>query len=102
MLLLQPIVENAIRHGLAAHLSAGRIEIDARRVGDHLAIDVTDDGPGVTQEAIRGREGIGLGNTRARLTALYPGASTLDLMNVPGRGARVAVRIPFRARVEAT
>jgi anti-sigma regulatory factor (Ser/Thr protein kinase) len=94
MLLLQPIVENAIRHGLAAHVSAGRLEIEVRRTGDVLAIDVVDDGPGVGGEAFR--EGIGLGNTRARLEALYPRASTLDLTNTPGGGARVAVRLPFR------
>ncbi len=97
-LLLQPIVENAIRHGLASHVSAGRVAVEARRLGDHLAIDVTDDGPGVADVATR--EGIGLGNTRARLEALYPGVSTLDLMNLPGRGARVAVRIPFRTSAE--
>jgi signal transduction histidine kinase len=94
MLLLQPIVENAIRHGLAARVSAGRLEIEARRVGDALAIDVVDDGPGVRDEAFR--EGIGLGNTRARLEALYPGAATLHLTNTPRGGARVAVRFPFR------
>jgi LytS/YehU family sensor histidine kinase len=94
LLLLQPIVENAIRHGLARHVAAGRLEISARRAGNELAIDVTDDGPGVTDEQVR--EGIGLGNTRARLDALYPGASTLSLTNVAGGGARVSVRLPYR------
>jgi LytS/YehU family sensor histidine kinase len=94
MLLLQPIVENAVRHGLARHLDAGRIAIAARRIGDHLAIDVTDDGPGVDDAGVS--EGFGLANTRARLDALYPRASTLTLANAGGRGARVSVRLPFR------
>jgi two-component system, LytTR family, sensor kinase len=98
MLLLQPIVENAIRHGLASHVNAGRVEIEARRVGDELAIDVTDDGPGLAELEVR--EGIGLGNTRARLEALYPHGSRLDLMNGPERGARVSVRIPFRTSAD--
>jgi signal transduction histidine kinase len=96
MLLLQPIVENAIRHGLGARVAGGPIDIEARRIGDRLAIDVTDEGPGIADSALRGREGLGLGNTRGRLDALYPGAWSLDLSNVPGRGARVAVRLPFR------
>jgi two-component system LytT family sensor kinase len=98
MLLLQPIVENAIRHGLAAHVDAGRVDIEARRIGGDLAIDVTDDGPGLPDLDVR--EGIGLGNTRARLGALYRGSSSLELMNVPQRGARVAVRIPFRTSAD--
>jgi signal transduction histidine kinase len=93
-LLLQPIVENAIRHGLAAHVAAGRLEIGARRLGDELAIEVTDDGRGVVDESFR--EGIGLSNTRARLDALYPGASRLELTNASGGGARVMVRLPLR------
>ena len=94
LLLLQPIVENAIRHGLARHVEAGRVDISARRVGDQLTIEITDDGPGVGDERVR--EGVGLGNTRARLDALYPGASTLSLTNIEGGGARVLVRLPFR------
>jgi LytS/YehU family sensor histidine kinase len=64
-----------------------------------LEIDITDDGPGVTGEQVR--EGVGLGNTRARLDALYPGASTLSLTNVAGGGARVSVRLPFRTETDA-
>jgi sensor histidine kinase YesM len=94
MLLLQPIVENAIRHGLARHLSAGRITIAARRVGEDLAIDVTDDGPGLDEDGVR--DGFGLANTRARLEALYPRTSTLTLANEAGGGARVSVQLPFK------
>jgi LytS/YehU family sensor histidine kinase len=94
VLLLQPIVENAIRHGLAAHVSAGRIAVEARRAGESLVIEVTDDGPGAA--AGSSREGVGLGNTRARLEALYGDRCRLDLTRAPGRGARVRLEIPFR------
>jgi len=93
-LLLQPIVENAIRHGLATRLDAGRIDIDARVDGETLRISVTDDGSGDVGEVIAGAERVGLGNTRARLEALYGGRARLDLTRVAGRGARVTIEIP--------
>jgi two-component system, LytTR family, sensor kinase len=93
-LLLQPIVENAIRHGLAARLDAGRIEIDAHVAGDTLRLVVTDDGSGDAGEVIAGPERLGLGNTRARLEALYGGRARLELTPVAGRGARVTIEIP--------
>jgi two-component system, LytTR family, sensor kinase len=97
ILLLQPIVENAIRHGLAPGIGSGVVEITARRSGPSIVIEVTDEGLGVPAFGARGRAGIGLGNTRERLDALYAGSSSLDLSNAAGRGARVTVRLPFRA-----
>jgi signal transduction histidine kinase len=94
-LLLQPLVENAIRHGLAARLDAGRIDIDARTAGDDLVIAVTDDGPGEPGTAA-GAERVGLGNTRARLEALYGARGRLELTRAAGRGARVTAWIPRR------
>jgi two-component system, LytTR family, sensor kinase len=94
-LLLQPIVENAIRHGLAARVDAGRIDIEARIAGDVLVIAVTDDGAEHTQP-VAGPERVGLGNTRARLEALYGAAGRLELTRAEGRGARVTVHIPRR------
>jgi two-component system LytT family sensor kinase len=91
MLLLQPIVENAIKHGLAA-----RLEVQARQEGGYLVIDVTDEGTGAADDALRGRAGIGLGNTRERLEALYGSAASLDLTNVKSGGARATVRLPIR------
>jgi two-component system LytT family sensor kinase len=96
MLLLQPLVENAVRHGLTRHVTAGAIDIIARRLGDDLAIEVIDDGPGVVD--IEVQEGIGLANARGRLEALYPGAASLSLANAGGGGARVRVRLPFHVR----
>lgn len=92
MLLLQPIVENAIRHGRAE-----RLDLQVRRDGDQLVLEVIDHGKGAADDALRGRAGIGLGNTRERLAALYGTAASLDLANVPGGGARVTVRLPIRA-----
>ncbi len=92
MLLLQPIVENAIKHGLAA-----RLDLVVRRDDDRLVLEITDHGTGASDAALRGRGGIGLGNTRERLDALYGSAASLDLVNMPGAGARVTVRLPVRA-----
>jgi two-component system, LytTR family, sensor kinase len=96
VLLLQPLVENAIRHGLAARIDAGRIDVDARLAGDRLSVAVTDDGPGDAGEIAPGPERVGLGNTRARLDALYGDQCRLSLSRVPGRGARVSLDIPFQ------
>jgi signal transduction histidine kinase len=95
-LLLQPLVENAIRHGLAARLDAGRIDIEARIERETLIITVTDEGSGEEEETIAGPERVGLGNTRARLEALYGTACRLELARAPGRGARVTIEIPAR------
>jgi two-component system, LytTR family, sensor kinase len=91
-LLLQPLVENAIRHGLAAHVNAGRIAIEARAVAESIVISVVDDGAG----SGGGPERTGLGNTRARLAALYGSQAALDIAHVPGGGTRVDVRLPRR------
>jgi two-component system LytT family sensor kinase len=94
-LLLQPLVENAIRHGLGTRLDAGRIEIRARADHDHLTILVSDDGDGDTAA---GPERVGLGNTRARLEALYGPHSRLELTKGDnGHGTRAIIRIPRAA-----
>jgi two-component system, LytTR family, sensor kinase len=97
VLLLQPLVENAIRHGLAERLAAGRIAIDASRRGNRLIIAVSNDGAASSpRENGTGLERIGLGNTRSRLDALYGSDQRLDLLIVPDDGARVTVDMPFR------
>lgn len=91
---LQPLVENAIHHGISSHAGAGRVEISARREGTRLLLSVTDDGPGiVTTDAQRG---IGLANTKARLRALYGAHHELDLGRPDRGGFRVMLSIPFR------
>jgi two-component system, LytTR family, sensor kinase len=93
-LLLQPIVENAIHHGLAARLDAGRIDITADVDGPILRVVVWDDGSGDAGEVIAGPERIGLGNTRARLEALYGTRARLKLAPAEGRGTRVTIEVP--------
>jgi two-component system LytT family sensor kinase len=95
LLLLQPLVENAIRHGVAAREEGGHVAIAAERVGDTLHLVVSDDGPGLGG-ATNGR-GIGLANTRQRLRAHYGDAQRLELVAPPGGGVRVLLELPFRA-----
>src|SRR5262245_19136281 len=104
-LILQPIVENAIRHGIAPRTSPGRIEIEARRSNGTLQVQVTDNGPGLPSDSNSGtivKEGVGLANTQARLKQLYGDDHRLDLANVASGGLTVILEIPFRelARVD--
>lgn len=87
---LQPLVENALRHGLGARLEGGRIEIAAARENGRLALSVSDDGVGFPS---RYREGTGLSNLRERMRTLYSDASDLSVES-NGRGARVVVKLP--------
>jgi LytS/YehU family sensor histidine kinase len=91
-LVLQPVVENAIQHGIARKPGAGLIEIRARRDGESLEIVVRDDGEGHGG----GDERIGLSNTRRRLRELYGDAQSLTLADVEDGGLRVTLRVPFR------
>jgi LytS/YehU family sensor histidine kinase len=93
--MLQPLVENAIRHGIDRRPGGGRVVVRAR-VNDHrLKIEVEDNGPGFPSGADY-REGVGLRSTRARLEHLYGGGGELDLAAAPGGGALVRVVIPVR------
>ena len=95
VLLLQPLVENAIRHGLGERLAAGHVDIAARRDGSRLVVTVSDDGAGPADGSTT-RERVGLGNTRARLEALYGADQRLHLSTAPSQGARVTLEIPFK------
>ena len=92
-LLLEPLVENAVMHGVGMQPGPGRIEIRAVKCGDRLRVEVHDSGPGFPAIDAR-REGIGLGNTRERLEQLYPADYRLDIGGE--NGARVAIDLPFR------
>ena len=99
-LILQPIVENAIRHGIAPRTGPGHIEIQARRFNGTLQVQVTDNGPGLSSNGNTGRilkEGIGLSNTQARLQQLYGAEQRLDLANTNRGGLTVTLEIPFKA-----
>lgn len=96
-LILQPLVENAIRHGITPRAVPGRIEIHAERENEQLQLRVLDDGAGLPEGKFAAlKEGIGLTNTRARLQQLYGAAGRLALHNVAGGGLRVDISIPFR------
>jgi two-component system LytT family sensor kinase len=93
-LLLQPVVENAIRHGLGARVDAGHIRITARQDAGTLVLSVHDDGQGLGKET-GVQERVGLGNTRARLQELYGSAHRVDIQDAPGGGAVVTLVIPL-------
>jgi two-component system LytT family sensor kinase len=96
-MVLQPLVENAVKHGIARRRAAGRIEVRARRDDDTLELSVRDDGPGFVDEPAAGRTGVGLANTQARLEQLY-GSDGFEMYrgNGPGGGALVRITLPFR------
>jgi two-component system LytT family sensor kinase len=95
-LLLQPLIENSLRHGLDPRPDGGVLTVAARRQGDALEIEVSDDGvglrPGFSAEE---STGVGLTNTRGRLERMYGAAATLALENDPTGGVRVRCRLPF-------
>jgi two-component system, LytTR family, sensor kinase len=90
--ILQPLVENALEHGIGQEPGPGRVAIAAGREGDRLRIDVVDDGRGLAAHA---GNGVGLANTRARLAELYGGRQDVTLRPAQPRGARVTVLLPY-------
>jgi two-component system LytT family sensor kinase len=92
-LLLQPLVENAVRHGVESNIAGGHVVVRAYRDGDALCLDVQDSGSGPRDEPV-GR-GIGLSTTRARLEQLYGSDHKLELERGANGGAVASVRIPF-------
>lgn len=96
-LILQPIVENAIRHGIAPRSAPGLIEIDVKRQNGVLHMEVRDNGPGlhVNHSSIKlFKGGLGLSNTRARLDKLYGSAHRFELENNPDGGLTVTLEVP--------
>jgi signal transduction histidine kinase len=100
-LMLQPLVENAIRHGIGPRATGGRIDIRVTRVGDTLRFRVHDDGVGTPPEAMPVREGTGIGNTRARLGHLYGDRHRFEIGGAPGGGFTVLAEIPYRVSTDA-
>jgi two-component system LytT family sensor kinase len=92
---LQPIVENAIRHGIGRSSAAGKIRISASRVNQTLELKVQDDGPGLSPENSSQGRGIGLANTRARLHQLYGDAAQLSVENGERGGAVATMVLPY-------
>ena len=93
-MILQPIIENAIKHGVNAQRGVGRVSLRAARENGSLVIEVRDSGPGFRQTARH--DGIGLANTRARLEQLYGSNYGFEYGSVEEGGASVRIRVPFR------
>ncbi len=93
-MLLQPLVENAVVHGIEGRVGASQLHITIRANAGMVEVEVDDDGPGPGGSAHRGT-GTGLRNVRGRLAALYGEVATADLMTLPGGGARAVLRFPM-------
>jgi two-component system LytT family sensor kinase len=91
--ILQPLVENAVRHGLAKRSEAGLIEINGRAADGKVLLSVRDDGPGFHPTS---NTGVGHANTRVRLETLYGKAGQLQVLNLEGGGTLATVRFPLR------
>ncbi|HEY7478871.1 MAG TPA: histidine kinase [Gemmatimonadales bacterium] len=96
-LILQPLVENAIRHGIAPRSAAGRLRVAARRENGKVRLEVEDDGVGLDQAGRPAAAGVGLANLRARLAALYGPAGEFALTPTPGGGVTATLVVPYRA-----
>lgn len=97
-LILQPLVENSIRHGFGSQPGRGRIHVRAHGDGDALTLEIIDDGAGLSSTPVEGPTGLGLANVRQRLDQLYPDRSRLSLAAGPGGGTVATVRLPLRYR----
>jgi two-component sensor histidine kinase len=98
-LILQPLVENAIQHGIAPLETGGKIEISSRQLNGSLLLRVRDDGRGLAPEKIKSGDGVGLPNTRARLENLYGAAHRFEIVAAGGETS-VNVEIPFREQAK--
>jgi two-component system LytT family sensor kinase len=94
--ILQPLLENALHHGVALTSGPACVEITASREGERLMIAVTDSGHGAAAAARGERHGMGLSNTRLRLEQLYGSEQSLTLERLPGRGTRISIELPWR------
>jgi signal transduction histidine kinase len=92
---LQPLVENAIRHGLAPLSRGGMIRLSAVLSGESLVLEVADDGAGF--DATRAKDGVGIGVVRRRLAARFGDAATMTITSAPGEGTRVRLAMPIVA-----
>ena len=99
-LILQPLVENAVKHGVSKIVGVGQLELGARRAGSRLLLTVSDNGPGASSVATRGSEGVGLRNTRQRLQQLYGTEQSLTLRPAEGGGVLAEVALPYHTRSE--
>lgn len=108
-LILQPLVENAIKHGIAPKIGKSRITVGARCVDDMIRVDIDDDGVGLRHNAVSDRQlrrmtnstGIGLHNIRERLSTLYGSAARLTITDLENAGCRATLTIPVNGAKDA-
>jgi LytS/YehU family sensor histidine kinase len=94
-LILQPMVENAVKHGIAKRVQGGAIGIAALRSGGKLTLKVSNDGPSLPAGWENTRSGVGISNTRTRLQGLYGDAFELNMRNRDTGGVEVLLSLPF-------
>ena len=95
-LILQPLVENAIQHGIAHVTSEGHVLVSSERKGDVLELKVVDNGPGISDtDRVMNSPGIGIKNVQDRLMLMYPGGARLQLYGRDSNGTMATVVIPF-------
>ena len=99
-MLLQPVVENAIKHGLEPKVEGGKVALVARRDGGRLVLTVTDTGMGFGERRNTVSTGLGLANLRARLATLYGGRATVTIEDNAPAGARVTIVLPMLAATQ--
>ena len=98
-LVLQPLIENAVQHGILARASGGEITVSARAANGSLVLNVTDDGPGMTRQSTTAPSGLGLSNTATRLGELYGGGARFTVGRSDAGGVAAGIRIPLRFHI---
>jgi signal transduction histidine kinase len=101
-LILQPLVENAVRHGIAKRAAARLVTVSTRQMDGELVLEVSDDGPGLAKAPSTERNGVGLSNTQERLRQLYGPRQTFDIANAPSQGTVVRLTMPFHTESMVT
>ena len=96
VLILQPIIENAMKYAIAESEDGGTVRVSAKLVDEYLLLEVSDTGPGIGDEHTLDQRGIGLSNTMKRLETLYQNQYSFDLLDRHGQGLTVRLRIPFK------
>ena len=100
LFILQPLVENALSHGIGGRMSGGRVIVRARRLGARLSIEVLDDGAGLSSNGT-GAERLGIGNTRERLRASFGSDQRLVIEPAEGGGTAARIEVPYRTAATA-
>ena len=103
-LLLQPLIENAIKYGIARAEGGGRLKISAKVFAGELLLEVSDDGPGceLVNNRIPDSKGVGLRNTRERLATLYGAEHSIKLSETDPHGLTICIRLPFTPKTRPT